>query len=572
MYLRSNLIKRNGRTYLTIMQGYRNEKGQSRSRMVKSLGYLDELQNLYTDPIAHFKKVAEDMTKEEKTSGKITITTDTNARLEQGNSNKKNYGHIICSKIYHEMGIDCFLDNKRRHANYKYNIEQIARLLIFSRILYPGSKRNACIIQREKFFDHFNFTIDDVYESLDEFNRYAQELQRHLHEKIVEQYDRKTDLIYYDVTNYYFEIDKEDDDRKRGACKEKRHDPIIQMGLAVDKNAIPIAYRLFAGNTHDSETYIPSMAAIKKEFGCKRIVVVADKGLNSGDNIAFSQALGDGYIFSQSIRGASEELKKYVLDLNDYSEGTDYKEKSRVIPTTINVTYKQEGKKKYKRQVPIDQKQIAFYSSKYAKRSKYKRGEVLAKAADLIKNPSKYTRTTHYGAAGYIKNIQFDAKTGVVITAKEKLILDIDKIAEEEKYDGYYVIVTSELDESDEKIIEAYHGLWHIEETFKITKSTLDARPIYLQNIEHINAHFLICFIALLILRLIELRMGNRFRPAQIAETLRQLECTYIVQNYYLFNFCDEVTKLMEKTFDVELSKKIISLGEIKKNLGNMKK
>lgn len=184
MYLRANLIKKTGRTYLTIMQGYRNEKGQSRSRVAKPLGYLDKLQNLYADPIAHFKNVAEHMTKEEKTSEKLTITIDANARLEKGNSNKKNYGHIICSKIYHEMEIDRFLDNKRRHANYKYNIEQIARLLIFSRILYPGSKRNACMIQRDKFFDHFNFTIDDVYESLDEFNLYTQELQRHLHKKL----------------------------------------------------------------------------------------------------------------------------------------------------------------------------------------------------------------------------------------------------------------------------------------------------------------------------------------------------------------------------------------------------
>lgn len=572
MYLRTNLIKKSGRTYLTIMQGFRNEKGQSRSRVVKSLGYLDDLEKQYPDPIAHFKKIADDLGRDEKVSGKLTIVTDADAKLEKGNSNLKNYGHIICSKIYHELEIDRFLDNKRRHANYKYNIEQIARLLIFSRILYPGSKRHDCMTLRDRYFDHFSFTIDDIYESLDEFNRHAQELQQHLHEKIVEQYDRKTDLVYYDVTNYYFEIDKEDADRKRGACKEKRHDPIIQMGLAVDKNAIPIAYRLFAGNTHDSETYMPSMAQIKKDFGCKRVVVVADKGLNSGDNIAFSQALGDGYIFSQSIRGASEELKNFVLDPEGYTDNSDYKEKSRVIPTMINVTYKQAGKKKYKRQVQVDQKQIAFYSSKYAKRSKYKRDEMLAKAADLISNPSKYTKATHYGAAGYIMDIKFDPKTGAIITAKENLILDTNKIAEEEKYDGYYVIVTSELDESDEKIIDTYHGLWQIEESFKITKSTLDARPVYVRNIEHINAHFLICFIALLILRLIEFRMGNRFRTARIVETLRQLECTHIDQNYYLFHYYDEVAELMENVFHMDLSKKIMSLGEIRKNLGDVKK
>lgn len=567
MFLKKSANKKTGKTYLSIVHGYRDQDGKSKTHTVKSLGYLDELEKEYDDPISHFEKVALEMQKEKSAETRVSITIDTDKRINSDSNNKKNYGHIIPSLIYHELEIDRFLDNKRRHANYRYNIEQIARLLIFSRILYPKSKRGTFSNVKELYFDGFHFTIDDIYESLAVFHELMEELQQHVHQKIVEQYKRHTSLIYYNVTNYYFEIDKEDKDRKRGPSKEKRHDPIIQMGLAVDNLGIPISYQLFEGNTHDSETYLPYMAKIKKKYGAKRIVVVADKGLNSGDNIAFNLALGDGYIFSQKIRGGSQELRDWILDPKGYSEGKDYKRKSRVLPVTIHVTDKMVGNKKHKTDVRIDQKQIVFYSEDYAKRARHKRQELLDKAADLIKTPSKYTRATHYGAANYVKNVKFNAKTGEIVTPKERLSIDNEKVEEEKKYDGYYLIVTSELDVPDDQIVDHYHGLWQIEESFKITKSTLNARPVFLRKFEHINAHFLTCFLALLILRLIEVRIGSRFRAARIVESLRRVECTYLEQNYYIFGYRDEVIELLEKTFNVDMSKKYMTLSEIKNSL-----
>lgn len=571
MFLKTSTNKKTGRTYLSIVHGYRDQDGKSRTHTVKSLGYLDELVKEFDDPISHFEKEASKMQKEKIGETKVSITINTDESINPDSNSRKNYGHIILSRIYHELEIDRFLDNKRRHAGYQYNIEQIARLLIFSRILYPKSKWCTFSTVKGLYFDSFHFTIDDIYESLDVFHSFAEELQQHLHQKIVEQYNRQTNLIYYDVTNYYFEIDKEDKDRKRGPSKEKRHDPIIQMGLAVDNLGIPISYQLFEGNTHDSETYLPYMARIKKKYDAKRIVVVADKGLNSGDNIAFNLALGDGYIFSQKIHGGSQELRDWVLDQKGYSEGKDYKRKSRVLPVMIHVTDKMVEKKKHKTDVQIDQKQIVFYSEDYAKRARYKRQELLDKAADLIKTPSKYTKATHYGAANYVKNIKFDAKTGEIVTPKEQLRIDNEKVEDEEKYDGYYLIVTSELDTPDDEIVDYYHGLWRIEESFKITKSTLDARPVFVRKFEHINAHFLICFLALLILRLIEVRIGSRFRAMKIVESLKQVECTHLEQNYYVFEYRDEVIELLEKTFGVDMSKKYMTLSEIKNNLAIVK-
>ena len=272
------------------------------------------------------------------------------------------------------------------------------------------------------------------------------------------------------------------------------------------------------------------------------------------------------------MRGASAEFKEWVLSESGYTQGAEYKRKSRVCPTDVDVTVSRDGNKKTKKAVVLDQKQIVFYSEKYAKRCKAKREQTLNKAVDLIANPSKYKKASAYGAMGYIKNLRFDKSTGEVIDTKEARYLDMDKIREEEKYDGYYAIITSELSKPDDEIIEAYHGLWRIEESFKITKSTLDARPVYLQNQDHINAHFLICFLALLIGRLVEIRLGNKYNVEKIVNTLRQVECSHIERNLYLFDFANEITDAINTAFDADIGRKIMTLNEIRKKLASAKK
>lgn len=573
MFLRKNYYKSTGRTYLQIVHGYRDKYGKSKTKVIETLGYLDELEKKYDDPIAHFTKVAKEMDLERLENKKITITFDTEEQLERNAQNSKNYGHIVFSKIYHELQLDRFLNNKQRHENFKFNSNSIMKVLLFARLLYPSSKK-ATVEIKDMFFDKADFTLDDVYHCLNHFNKIEKEAQKFIHEQIVEQYNRKTNLIYYDVTNYYFEIDKPDDFRKKGACKEKRSDPIIQMGLAVDNQGIPITYKLFEGNTHDSQTLMPTLKTIKKQFNADRIIVIADKGLNSGDNIAFQTALGGGYVYSKSIRNSSEEFKSFALNEDGYTQiGDDYKRKSRIIPTEISITvgkYKN-GKKKTKK-IQIDQKQVVFYSKKYAVRAKKQRESVIAKAYDLIANPSKYEKSSTYGAASYVGNIEFDKETGEIIKVGKKLYLDEEKIKQDEMLDGYYAIVSSELNESDDTIIEMYRGLWKIEESFKVTKSNLKARPVYLTRKDHINAHFLICFISLVIARIVEIRLKNKYSIEKILKTLREVTCSHMDSNHYLFNFANSVTDDINDEFKVDIGKKVMSFGEIKKNFGMVKK
>ena len=341
------------------------------------------------------------------------------------------------------------------------------------------------------------------------------------------------------------------------------------MGLLLYRAGLPVTYRLFEGNTHDSQTLMPALSDVKKSFGAGRIVVVADKGLNSGDDIAYNMALGDGYIYSKSVRGASESFKEWALEEGGYRTGAGgFKLKSRVAPDAPNhVTLDRSPKtgRPYKKprkvNMPIERKQVVFYSEKYAKRAKHKRDEAVAKAEKIIRDPSKYRRRLDYGAIGYIRNIKVDGETGEIEDAGARLLLDTEKIREEEKYDGYYAIVTSELDESDEAVIESYRGLWRIEESFKATKSVLDARPAFLRTREHINAHFLVCFVALLIVRIAEKTLGGKHSVGKIAETLRKVECSRLERNIWHFDFADEVTDDMNKAFGTNFGKKYMTLG-----------
>lgn len=220
----------------------------------------------------------------------------------------------------------------------------------------------------------------------------------------------------------------------------------------------------------------------------------------------------------------------------------------------------------------VDEKQVIFYSEKYAKKAKADREKTIAKAMEIIQSPSKFSRATSYGAAGYVKNIDFDKETGEILSPQKLLELDVEKLQAEEALDGYYAIVTSEYKESDDHIIDIYRGLWRIEESFRVTKSDLEARPVFVSREEHIQAHFLTCFIALTIARIIEHKLDHKYSIGRILESLAKSQCTHMKQNYYLFDYFDEILGDIGSVFQIDFSKRIRSLGEIKKILAATKK
>jgi transposase len=573
MYLRKVFDKRSNKTYLSIAHTYRGENGKPKIKTIESLGSVEDLQKKFDDPIAHFTKVVSDMEEQRVNAISATVTIDMREQLPRGTRLRKNFGYALFSKIYHELGIDRFLRNAGRHEKHQFNTESMMRLLLYSRLIEPASKR-ASFLNKDYFFEDFKIDLPDVYSALTHFDKISDALQQHLHEQVVEQYNRDTKLVYYDVTNYYYESEVQDELRRKGCGKQGKRTPLVQMGLLMDRESLPIMYKIFPGNTHDSQTLIPMLAQVKKKYKTKRIISVADKGLNSGDNIAFNTALGDGYIFSKSVRGASIDFKAWVTDQTGYKEhGEGYRYKSKVVPdANIQINIERPGGKLGKKTLRVEQKWVAFYSEKYAVRAKRKRAETVAKAQDMIKNPSKYKGVLDYGAAGYVKNIKVNKETGEILNAADVMYIDNERIAEEEKYDGYYALVTSELDDTAEHIINTYRGLWRIEETFKISKSVLSTRPIYLQTENHINAHMLICFIALLIGRIIERRLNGMYTFQRIVETLQKVECTNVSANIWTFDFADDVTDEMNRVFGMVFGRKHMYLQEIKKFFAQTKK
>lgn len=570
MYLRKSFNKNTGRTYLSIVHGYRDKNLQkSRSVVIKSLGYLDELEKNYDDPIAYFTEEVKKMEQQRLAdNASITFTITKSEQIPVDTTNRKNFGYAALSKIYHELGIHTFFINRQRHTKEEYDANTIMKMLVYSRMLNPSSKKKS-YEERERFFENTDYSLDDVYRCLTFINNYRDNLQLWINDRIKALYGRDTKLVYYDVTNYYFETDKIDDFKRKGVCKEHRPNPIVQMGLFMDNNGIPITYQLFPGNTNDCLTYRPNLSRIKHDYDLGKVVVVADKGMTTGDNVWYTLSAGDGYVFSMSVRGADKELKDYVLDEAGYEWlGKEYKRKSRLYPRTIQVT-STSGKKIKK---TVHEKQVVFYSEKYDKRAKAERAAMIAKAQDIINSPGKYTQATSYGAAGYIKDISFDKKTGEILNPDKSLELDLKKLQEEEKLDGYYVIVTSEYKETSDSIIEMYRGLWKIEESFRVTKSDLEARPVHVSREDHIEAHFLTCFVALIIARILEMITERKYSITRMLESLSKAEGSHIQQNYYLFDYYDEVLQEIGEKTGIDFSKKVLSQGEIKKIIGTTKK
>lgn len=583
MYVRCNPNKNNIK-YLSYVRGYRDKNGKPKQVTVEKIGDWEDLIKMYDDPIKFFNEKANEREKELLLENQDTFTYSLNEELDE-DIKPYNVGYIFLKKIYDELSLNDFFKQKQKYLNMEYSLDNIFKLLIYSRIMNPGSKKEA-FDNKDLYFDNFDFSLKDLYRSLDIFCKYQEDIQTWLWNKTKNKYNRDITNSYYDCTNYYFEISYNDEDlideegnvlikgyRKKGPSKENRKDPIIQMGLLMDNTDLPLAYNLFPGNESEKTSLRPALKKVKRNFGIERTIVVADRGLNTSDNTVFIAGKNnsdsnnhDGYIYGQSVLGADKEFKDYVLK-DDYivdmiienNETIFFKHKSRIFAKTIQI--KRDGKRTNKS--VIYQKQMVYYSQKYAERQKYERELVIAKAKDLISNPGKYTRATSVGAAGFVNNIKFDKETGL-IPEGTALSLNEEKIKELEKYDGYYSIVTSELEMSDKDLRDKYRGLWKIEETFKITKSILKSRPVYVWTKEHIEAHFLTCFVSLLILRLLEIKTDKKYSIEDIIKSINDLTCTKLKADTYIINTRNKITTDLCNIFNLDLTKKYIKLQKIK--------
>lgn len=556
---------------LVWCQGTYNHAKKNIVQKTKTLGLISELKKTYTDPYNHFKQLADDENKklkENKTNIKIEEIPDI--------SPIKNIGYFMIKDYYERLNIDKLVYNFQflNPSSLNRDYASCFKFLVYSRLITPNSIFQNYKMNKNLYFEDFNFSLDDLYNAQKYIGTYYEDFKLALNRYVSNIYKYNWKTAYFDTTNYYFEIDKPFEKKQKGPSKENRKEPIIGLGLLLDANGIPIDYQTFAGNLSEGPIMREVLDNYREHLGAKsKIIRVADKGLNSGDNIADAIRHDDGYIFSQKIKNAQKELISWVLDDNDYKVNYDnneisFKIKSRTINTEIIVSdFKDNNKKK---RVKTLQKQICFYSRNYALKSEYERNKLIEKA---LKETNSQRRKENYGPSyKYISEERIN-DDGEIFDGDLRLVLNEEKIEEDKKLDGYYLIVTNVFDKSDEEIISAYRGLWEIEESFRITKTEFEARPVYVSTSESIEGHFLICYIALLILRLIQKdKLKNNLSASQILKTMRNYKAMELDSNHYLMLYKDENIPYLSKAYNVILNQKEKTKKEIEEIFNYRKK
>ena len=520
---------REGTQYVSIVEGYR-DKDKVKHRTIKSLGKLKDLEVGNPNYLAELKENVK-AGKFQPESETLLLTLDLSKKISDP---LQNYGWLLIDEIYRSLGISKVLRAHQKKMKSKIDFNESLRLLTAQRILDPQSKWKSVQSQRDLFGD-FNLSPQDVYRSLDHFSLLSEQIQLQMHNAIKENVGRTGALVFYDVTNYYFETDLDDEPlevdgetipafRKRGPSKEKRPNPIVQMGLFMDTNGIPIAFRLFPGNCVDVKTYLPAVEQIKKQFGIERIVVVADKGMNSRNNITETLQNKDGYLFSQKVRGtrgAPKDIQNFALDPEGWiaNEQETFAKKSMIRKRTLN------GKES-------TEKILITWNQKYDFREKIRRKKSVEYAEKLTAG-ERFRLTMKKGGKRYLDVESIDEETGEIKRLTPHISIDEEQIAFDEQFDGINVLITSETEMSDDDMLASYRSLSRIEDCFRVMKTTFDARPIYVWTQPHIEAHFLICFIALTVMRLLEHKLNRQFSPEKIQRALLSAQCRSLEKGYW---------------------------------------
>ena len=509
------------RTQVRVVEGYRPGPGMpTKQRTIRDFGYLEDQE----DPEAFMAKVKQFNANYRAENVPLRIEAAGTAKMYCEENRRQNYGYKFLEAVYDLLEIDPFIKGYEKAHRFRgeYSLGGIFKFLVLARILHPDSKR-ASVQMKDGFYGmRTDFTLPDVYRSLDHFAGFEVELQRHLNERVKETIGRDLSYAFYDVTNYFFEIDfpdGEDDLRKRGVSKEHRTDPITAMGLFMDPNGLPVSMSIFPGNTSDSLTLQPTMKDVKESYGLGRLVVVADKGLNSSKNIDTIVNNGDGFVFSQIIKGKKgQRYNEKLFNKSGWTsnEGATYRYKL--------FTEEYEGKDKDGNKEIRTRKVLLYWSKAEADMARRKREEKLEKAARSVKNNAYGIKK---GVDEYTKENIVDKETGEILENTKKLrSVDLEKAEKDAMYDGYFCLITSELDYDERKIRQVYGGLWRIEQSFRIMKTDLYARRVFVSKNEHIRAHFLICFVALLIIRIIQHHLGEKALSAErIARALSAATC-----------------------------------------------
>ncbi len=561
MFIKKVKIQTNGTHALYLVESYRDQNGIPQHRTIKKYGVLEELERENPDILTILQNEARMMTEAKENKQIIEIDF---SRLQE--KSIISYGHIFPESEYQRLSISDFLKAYQTQKKCLYDLDRILCLLVFSRILNPASKRKT-FQDKTNFFGGFSgIKLEEVYKSLGDLSAMKDELTLHIHNKIQETRGRDCSLVFYDVTNYYFESENIEGLRQKGVSKENRETGIVQMGLFIDKEGIPITYELFPGNTNDLSTMKPLLQKIKKEYGLGKITIVADKGNNSGDNLAYIDNENDFYIISQRIRARGTELANIVLDQEDYEWNQDNTFKSKTVERERLV--KRPDGSIYS----ITEHLLCFWSKNEESYQRNKRGFLDEKIEKFINNPSLLNASNSFGIKKYFKKMMIDKTTGEVLKTKPTYIFNQEKYERDLALDGYYCIVTNDLSLEPLDIIHHYHQLSKIEESFKVTKTDLEGRPIYVWTDEHIKGHFLTCYLALTLYRLLQLKLDKPYPIHQLKEALNSANAIKLEKDVFMLMDTSTVFHKIQDAYQINLLQKRIKVELLRNQLNQLKR
>ena len=501
--------------------------GKRTSKVIEKLGNLEEvtLKAQGQDPYVWAKQYVELLNKEEKeNSSDIILKLSQSKKLKDNEQYTFNGGYLFLQYIYYKLGLNKICDEITDKYQFKYDLNSILSRLIYGRIIYPSSKLKTLELSKN-FLEQPNFELHDIYRALEVIANESDFIQSELYKNSLNFMKRNDRVLYYDCTNFFFEIEEESGLRQYGKSKENRPTPITQMGLFLDGDGIPMSLGIFAGNTNEQITMKPLEEKIIKDFHSSKFVVCTDAGLASNTNRKFNNISGRSFITTQSIKKLKSHLKQWTLDLTSgwklYGSDKTYnisklRENEELMEQYHDKTF---YKEKWIKENGIEQRLIVTYSVKYQEYQKNIRENQIQRAQKLIdKNSKKIGKPKQNDPKRFISTISITPNGEVA--EENHYELNYDVINEEAKYDGLYAVCTN-LEDNVQDIIKINHRRWEIEESFRLMKSEFKSRPVYLSRDDRIKAHFTTCFLALTIFRYLEKILDEKFTAEKIIDTLR---------------------------------------------------
>ena len=556
-------------TYLQIYSSfYDPQRGHTAHKAYKPIGYVHELQAKgIEDPISFYKEEVNRLNQEAK--------AEKNAKKEKqisDDSPEKLIGYFPIKNINDKLSVKKYIDLMQTATDFRFNVFDMTSALVYARLVQPCSKSKTYVEVIPKLFESYDFSLNQLYDGLEYIGCEYEKIIEIYNHQIQQMYPFDTSHTYFDCTNFYFEIDKEDNFRRKRPSKENRKEPIVGLGLLLDANQIPIGMKLFPGNQSEKPVIRKVIDDLKKRNSVSgRTIQIADKGLNCAENIFHALKNGDGYIFSKSVKQLPEIEKTWVLLSNDYRDIKDangdvlYRIKECVDAFEYKFKDSETGKiKKFK----ITEKRIVTFNPKLARKQIYEINKEVEKAKLLKASQAK--RSEYGDSAKYVIFTSADKK-GNDTDGKIKVTMNDDFIKKSLELAGYNMLVTSEISMADKEIYTAYHNLWRIEESFRIMKSQLDARPVYLQKKDTITGHFLICYLAVLLTRLLQFKiLKNNYCSEDLFEFARDFRVAKISERKYInLSRGTAFIKNFASLCNLPLMSYFLSEGEIKKMLSH---